>query len=167
MKYFTPDLHLKLQLPGSVDMDAADAEWEAAEAAYEHHLAAIRNKLPSSSLKLLNGLRLHDAEILWMGQAGPFFAILLAVEPHHNPTVLLTYRTVGTFKFRAGDVSGNGRSAPMLWMYDEVDVGSQATSFRHSFLFSDGSELELEASEVQITTVDTIYSPTTSCKVPA
>jgi hypothetical protein len=167
MNYFTPNLHLKLQRSNTAEMDAADAEWEQAEAKYEHRLAAIRDKLPQSAIKLLNGLRLHDAEVLWMGHAGSFFAVLLALEPHLNTTVLLTYRTIGSVQFDNAHLATEFPASKMQWMYDEIDLSEQAACFRHSILFSDCSELQLEASEVQIMTVDTIYSPATPWKIPA
>jgi len=55
----------------------------------------------------------------------------------------------------------------MQWMYDEIDLGSQAECFQHSILFSNGSELDVEATEVQIATVDTIYAPSNPSKIPA
>jgi hypothetical protein len=46
----------------------------------------------------------------------------------------------------------------MQWMYDEVDRGKQDQSFKHSILFSNGCQLELEARRVQVTTFATVYS---------
>jgi hypothetical protein len=166
MKYFTPELYVRLQRPDASSMDAADAEWEAAESKYESHLAAIRDKLPGSALKLLDGPRLHDAEVIWMGQAGPFFAILLKLEPPIHGTMLLSYRTANKVQFDKNVFPADFRASQMQWMYDEIDLGSQAECFRHAVLFSNGCELQLEASEIQIAIVDTLYASSMPSKVP-
>lgn len=167
MKFFTPELYVRLQQPSGSDMDAADAEWAQAESKYERHLASTRDKLPDSAQKLLNAPRLHDAEVLWMGQAGPFFAVLLRLDPPQHNTMLLSYRAVGKPQFDNNVVPAEFSQPMMQWMYDELDLGSQADCFRHSILFSNGSQLELEAHEVQITTVDTLYAPSFPSKIPA
>lgn len=167
MKFFTPELYVRLQQPRVADMDAADAAWEQAEATYERHLASTRDKLPDSALKLLDAPRLHDAEVLWMGQAGPFFAILLQLDPPHHSTVLLSYRGDRKPQFENDVVPAEFTTAIMQWMYDELHLGSQADCFRHSILFSNGSHLELEAREIHITTVDTLYAPSMPSKISA
>ncbi|HVA46796.1 MAG TPA: hypothetical protein VNH11_10565 [Pirellulales bacterium] len=158
MKFFTPDLYVRLQRPDVADMDAADADWEDAEGRYERRLAAVRDKLPDSALKLLDGVRLHDAEVFWMGQTGPFFAILLKRDSPLSGTVLMTYRTVDKVRLNSNAFASEFRATLMQWMYDEVDLGSRPDCFRHSVLFSNGSQLEVEADEVQIATVDTLYA---------
>ena len=167
MRFFTPELYVQLQGPDTTDMDAADSQWEDAAAKYERRLAAIREKLPDSALKLLDGSRWHDAEILWMGQAGPFFAILLKLDIPLHGTLLLTYRTVDKVHLNTNAFASEFRSPLMQWMYDEIDLGAAGNSFRHSILFSNGSQLEVEAHEVQVATVDTFYAPSLASKVPA
>ena len=167
MKFFTPELYVRLQQTDGGAMDAADAEWDAAAANYDRQLAALRDKLPVSALKLLDAPGLHDAEVLWMGQAGPFFAILLKLDLPPQSTLLLTYRTVCKVDLNHNSFPAEFRSSQMQWLYDEIDVGGEAGSFRHSILFSSGVELKIEASEVQSAVVDTFYSPLAPSKVPA
>ncbi|HEV3004114.1 MAG TPA: hypothetical protein VGX78_06605, partial [Pirellulales bacterium] len=76
MKYFTPELHVRLQGLDAREMDQADAEWERAEQKYRRRLKAIRAKLPQSALDVLEGVPLHDAEVLWIGHARSSLRIL-------------------------------------------------------------------------------------------
>ena len=167
MKFFTPELYVRLQQTDGVAMDAAADEWDVATANYECHLAALQDKLPASALKLLDAPGLHDAEVLWMGQAGPFFAILIKLDVPPRSTLLLTYRTMRKVDFDHNAFPAEFRSSQMQWMYDEIDLGSETGSFRHSILFSNGGRLKIEASEVQSAIVDTFYSPLAPSKVPA
>jgi hypothetical protein len=167
MKFFTPELYGRMQRCDAQEMDAADAEWEDAVTQYERRLAMIREKLPESALKLLDGPRFHDADVLWMGQAGPFFGILAKLETPFHGTVLLTYRTVDAVQFDRDAFHTDVRSSAMQWMYDEMDLGRQDGSFHHSVLFSNGNELHIEAHDIQFATVDTLYAPRVQSKVPA
>lgn len=167
MKYFTPDLHIRLQDASPARMDAADEEWERALAKYQRHLASIRAKLPSSAAEFLDQTRLHDAEVLWMGQALPFFGILLRLDPPSLATVGLSYFVVRDVRFEKPVVPPEFCSSRMQWMYDEIDLGEQDRCFRHSVLFSNGSQLDLEARELHVVTLDTIYAPSDGIGVPA
>lgn len=159
MKYFTPELYARLQATNPSAMDAADAAWQQAEEEYEHRLKAIRTTLPPSALKLLDEARLHDAEVLWMGRAVPIFAILLRLDIPSRATLLLSYFVTQSVQFQPDMMPSDLSNTVMQWMYDEVELGSRPRSFKHSVLFSSGCHLELEGTEVQIATVDTLYSP--------
>lgn len=159
MKYFSPDIYARLQSTDPAAMDAADAAWQRAEEEYERRLMSIRPKLPQSALKILDETRLHDAEVLWMGRAAPVFAILLRLDTPSRATLLLNYFIAQPVQFQADMLPPNVSSPVMQWMYDEIDLGSQPGRFKHSILFSNGSQLEIEATEIQIATLDTLYSP--------
>jgi hypothetical protein len=60
MKYFTADLHVRMQDPDTDHMDAADEAWEQALAKYQLRLKTIRAKLPPSAREFLDQTRLHD-----------------------------------------------------------------------------------------------------------
>jgi hypothetical protein len=51
-------------------------------------------------------------------------------------------------------------------MYDEIDLGEQDGCFRHSILFSNGSQLELDARELHVVTLDTVYAQLECPPVP-
>lgn len=159
MKYFTSELYAALQTPDAAAMDAADARWVQAEQGYESHLSSIRATLPETAFKLLDEARFHDAEVLWIGQSGPYFGILVKLD-NHNDTRLLSYRVTGKVRLERDRLALDVQSSVMQWLYDEVDLGRTPNCFSHSVLFSDGTEVEIEASEVQIISVDTLYSPT-------
>jgi len=167
MKYFTPELHVRLQDADADRMDAADAEWEQALAAYQCHLTAVKPNLPPAAREFLDRTRLHDAEVLWMGQALPFFGVLLRLDPPSTATLGLSYFLVNDVSFKRQVVPTEFCGSRMQWMYDEMDLGQHEGCFRHSVLFSDGSELELEAREIHMATLDTVYAPFDSALVAA
>lgn len=159
MNYFTPELYVRLQSGDASAMNAADAAWERAEQEYELRLKAIRNQLPPSALKIVDESRLHDAEVLWMGRVAPVFAILLRLDGPSQATLLLNYFVTQPAQLRTHVLPRDACSAVMQWLYDEVDLGSQPGRFKHSVLFSNGNQLQIEATDIQIATVDTLYSP--------
>jgi hypothetical protein len=167
MKYFTAELHVRLQDADPGCMDAADAEWERALASYHDRLESIQCKLPPSAREFLNQTRLHDAEVLWMGQALPLFIVLLRLDAPSAATMGLSYFVVRDVCFERQVVPQEFRGSRMLWMYDEFDLGEQDGTFRHSALFSDGSQLELEAREVHVATLDTVYAQFDSARLAA
>ncbi|HUY35832.1 MAG TPA: hypothetical protein VMV69_24025 [Pirellulales bacterium] len=158
MKYFTPELYVRLQRLDPRVMDAADAQWEQAGERYERRLKSIRSKLPPSALAMLGQTRLHDAEVLWIGHALPFFAILLRLDAAPRTTIGLNYFVVEPARFDEGTIPAEFCGSPMQWMYDEIDLGAEAHSFKHSILFSNGCHLELAAREVHVANFDTVYS---------
>lgn len=159
MKFFTPDLYVRLQSSDEAELDAADAAWQRAEAAYDRHLQAIRSKLPGSALKLLDGPRLHDAEVLWMGHVLPlFFGIILQLDTPARTTIGLTCLLTSQVELDKETIPPQHRSPLMQWMYDEISVGTSAHSFEHSILFSNGWLLKVQASEVHLATLDTVYA---------
>lgn len=167
MKYFTTDLYSALQSPDAASMDAADARWAQAQQDYESHLSSIRGTLPKTACKLLDETRLHDADVLWMGQSGPYLAILVKIDSGNDTTKLLTYRVTDKVRLARNCLPVEVRSSVMQWLYDEVDLARMRDWFTHSIVFSDGTELKIEASEIQITSVDTLYAPTRAQQVPA
>lgn len=167
MKYFTPELHVRLQDADPDRMDAADTQWEAALASYHLRLKSIRPKLPPSAREFLDRTRLHDAEVLWMGQALPFFGVLLRLDPPSTATVGLSYFVVRDVRFQRQVIPQEFCGSRMQWMYDEIDLGEQAGCFRHSVLFSDGSQLDLEARQVHAATLDTVYAQFDSPRLAA
>ena len=158
MRYFTPELHVRLQAADPDRMDAADGDWELALANYQGRLKAIRSKLPPSARAFLDDTRLHDAEVLWMGQALPFFGVLLRLDPPSTATLGLSYFVTRDVRFQRQVVPSEFCGSRVQWMYDEIDLGEHDGCFRHSVLFSDGSQLDLEARELHVATLDTVYA---------
>ena len=167
MKFFTPDLYVRLQASDTSAMDVADAHWEAAEANYEHRLQIIRPQLPSSVQSFLDSIRLHDAEVLWIGRASPRLSILLRLDRLPRDTILLTYEEAEIVSLEAGTFPKPFQGPTMQWMYDEIDLGPHPARFTHSILFSNGTEMAVEAAEMQISPIDTLYAPTWAASVAA
>ncbi len=81
----------------------------------------------------------------------------LDTPPH--ATIGLNYFVVQPARFEKGAIPPQFCSPLMQWMYDEIDLDAKEHCFRHSILFSNGSQLELQAREVHVATLDTVYAP--------
>jgi hypothetical protein len=167
MRFFTPDLYARLQASDTSAMDVADADWKAAEANYERRLQVIRPQLPSSVQSFLDSIRLHDAEVLWIGRASPRLSILLRLDQLPRGTILLTYEEAEIVSLEAGTFPKPFQGPTMQWMYDEIDLGACPARFAHLILFSDGKQMAIEAAELQTSPIDTLYAPASAAGVTA
>src|SRR5260370_41204894 len=91
MKYFSPELFVGVQLPSEEDMDAADAAWETAVDSYAERLRGIRPQMPDHIQKFLDGLLLHDADVLSMARRDNEFSMVLRKDIPPRDLVFLPY----------------------------------------------------------------------------
>jgi hypothetical protein len=154
MKYFTRERYLALQNFQDDAMDAADADWEAAMAAYEKQLQSTRPEMHESVRQLLDGFYLHDARVLSMGQRGDAFVISLQLDVPPHDLLTITYTLVGPPEVHQQAFSWVKNPYVADWLYDEVELidDGQRKHFVHSVLFSNGWELKLSFRDVQTTT---------------
>lgn len=152
MKYFTPALYARLQLPGEAEMDAADADWDKAVARYDRRLKTIWPALPEALRFLLEKLYLHDAEVLSMGRQGKTVVFLLQLDVPPQELVLITYRLTEEPAIDQAALAPEHRSEGVAWMHDEVDLSrrQKQRSFSHAILLSNGWEIRLCFHEVQV-----------------
>src|SRR5437867_3269026 len=158
MKYFTPELHQRLQdFSSDQAMDAADAAWEQARRRYQRQLKRLLPSLPRGLRAFLENFYLHDADVLSMGEQGKTFVMVLRLDVPPKELLVLNYRlTAPAVINRAALPSHNG--GPVQWMYDEViQVPGRRPSFTHSILLSNGWEIILHLAEVRVVRVRTIY----------
>jgi hypothetical protein len=154
MRYFTRDRYLALQNFQEEAMDAADADWEAAVAAYEAYLQTIRPEMSETVRQLLDGFYLHDARVLSMGQRGDSFVISLQLDVPPNDLLTITYTLAGPPEVNKETFPWVTDAYTVDWLYEEVELIHQGDRkhFVHSILFSNGWEIRLPFRDVQTTT---------------
>jgi hypothetical protein len=160
MKYFTPELLKHFNSLNEDIADAADAESEQAITAYKKHLDKIQEKLPENVRRLLSKFYLHDARVITLALGEGVFSIFLRLEAQRGVFLMIRYVLTGKLRFiRNWPPSEAG--PPLEWLYDEIGIRRKrrTTVFTHSILFTDGRELQLEFSDLQLETYQIVVSP--------
>lgn len=151
MKYFTPELYMRMQSTDEAEIVAVDAEWEHAGALYERRLKKIHSELPRAVRQLLNDLYLHDADVIDLGREGDLFVFVLRLDAAPRPLVVLKYRLVDEPVIDTAALPEQYCSKHVEWMYDEINVVSRKRHFTHEILLSNGWEIRLRFRELQVT----------------
>lgn len=151
MKYFTPELVIRF---GSLDDEVADAaqhEWEEALENYEKHLQQLRPDFPAP-LQQLELLLLHDAKVLSIAQRQKQLIMVLHKEIPPRDLVILTYELESELLIVKEALPAQFRREVMEFMYDEIEVthNNQHAVFCQSILFSNGWEIRLQFSNIEI-----------------
>jgi hypothetical protein len=140
-------------------MDAADAEWEKAVQEYEDYLAGVRPGLTPSVWELLEGHHLHDADVLSMGRQDDLFVVTLQLDvpPHELLTISYTLDGPATVNERAFSPAA-GSTRPR-WLYEELErlPAGDASTYRHSVLFSNGWEIQVPFRDVRLAAARPVY----------
>ncbi len=158
MNYFTPQLFARLQAPTAAQMDAADAEWEAAEVAYEGRLQQLGPAI-EPVLRQFEGVLLHDAAVQSISRAGDRFTIVLQKDVPPQDVVTLTYALTGEPFLDENAVPPPYRGETMLYQYDELDLEQDGDRpvYVHSMLFSNGWEVRLRFRALRVELAQPIY----------
>jgi hypothetical protein len=156
MKYFTPELYLKLSATGEPEADLVDEGWEQAIKQYRRYVKENRSQMPSNVRTLAEKCCFHDALLRGVHIHEPInsrkhtacrvltIGLLLGDE-----TVVLSYFSSGPQKETRRRKNWPYSSAQKHWLYDEVSIAENAASpgtidgFIHRILWSDGSESEI------------------------
>jgi hypothetical protein len=141
--------------------DEAHAEWDDVLDRYQARLRKIRPLLPPSVRQLCDGLRLHDATLVFLCQREPTEGapgggachLALRLEPPRKELVLLAYQLVDEPFIETGVLPAEVRSSEPLFLYDEIDARRREgeVSFTHSILFGNGLHLRLGFRDVTVT----------------
>jgi hypothetical protein len=169
MKYFTPELFIKLQeCESPVEFRAVNAQWELAVKQYSKQLQDLTPRLKGSLQRFVGRGSLHDARVLDIGTTE--HSVTLVVQEELSPKLLfLTYTLVDTPVIDRNALPDEQRTPHTLWLYDELDVdpdtvfnpklrvqekvatlsasvgakGEWKPIFLHSILLSNGWEIRL------------------------
>jgi hypothetical protein len=163
MTYFPPELFARLQDLDPGAMDAADADWEAAEGQYEQRLQELGPAI-DPVLNRFEGVLLHDATVESISQRGDQLIMVLRKDIPPRDVVTLTYNLAGEPFIDRNALPPGLRSQVMQFQYDEFDVeqrGDQAC-WTHSILFSNGWEVRLPFRDVQVALAQPIYPLSTA-----
>jgi hypothetical protein len=159
MKYFTPELYLRLQDRQPEAMDAADAAWSDAAERYDSYLQSILLELPRAVRQLLEGYYLHDAEVCSVGRQGDIFVILLQLDVPPNDLLSIAHTLSAEPLIDLSALPVEHHSLRMTWQYEELEVSGSgdARHYRQSILFSSGWEIQVPFRDVRLATVQPIY----------
>ena len=158
MKYFTRDRYLGLQTSNDDAMDAADAAWQAAVAAYDTRLQGLRAILPEGVLGLLEDYYFPGARVLSLGQRGEFFVVTLQLDVPPHDLLTITYALSGPPAVKRDNFAWVTKGHAMSWLCDEIEMVGDETRphFVHSILLSSGWEIDVPFHSVQTTTATAI-----------
>src|SRR5438105_1870611 len=121
MKYFTPDRFIHLQDFDPAAMDAADAQWEAAEEQYEEHLRQLQPEI-TPLLQKFEGVLLHDAQVWSIIRHDDRFSMVLLKDIPPQDVVTLTYTLTAAPLIDRAALPPAYRSNVMQFQYDEFDL---------------------------------------------
>ena len=150
MKFFTPEMFIRLHASDPDAADQADEAWEAVLSRYRRRLDRIHLILPRAIRHLASDLLLHDADVLNLAHENGRFVIVLRLSAPPCRTVILTYRLVSDPKIDIAALPSLSCSSEVKWLYDEGDVVAGKKQYRHNILLSNGWELRLQFREVNI-----------------
>jgi hypothetical protein len=166
MRFFTPELFLRVNSPDDEVADAAHGDWEAAVDAYRHHLKKVLRAAPPGVHELAKRC-LHDAEVLSLQYEAlgresqryffpePMFffhrrtgpaTIKLALPKRSIALVYLIWDEVRT---HTPSTEWENQTEHRLWLYDEIDeVWSRFGMFIHRVLLNTGEVWEIPFMDV-------------------
>lgn len=173
MRFFTPDLFLRVNSTNDDVADAAQGEWELAAQAYQYHLKKVLRSAPRNVAELASACY-HDAvlsgvtydpfgrELLPHGAGGRIPPLV----PRPSPTTLkltlpdravaLVYLAWDSVRTFAPSPGWSEHQGPVLWLYDELDeVWSRFGMFIHRVLLSNGEVWEIpfyDVVRIEVTT---------------
>jgi len=169
MKYLKPELLARCQSRDDDVAEAAAKEWEKALAAYQTRFKAIESLLPPEVSRLCSRFSLHDAKMLGAAygtREEALFGVLFQLEgpPGHPGEILqLNYHPVagpnGGVNVKPPSSSEGGSRRDVWVQYDELDLDEEHGFFTHSFLLTDGREIEVRFNGLTIRLLDQVVTP--------
>jgi hypothetical protein len=152
MKYFTRDLYQRCHSRDEAVVDAACAEWERANQAYEQHLQALEPRLPAS-LRDFAALLLHDAKVQAIGRQGQRLLMVLLKDTPPRDVVLISYDLEGEPALEPFFDSPADWTRPTDFQFDELDAIPEGDHlvYTQSIVFGNGWLLRLRFRDVQVT----------------
>ena len=157
MKYFTPDLFVRLNSGDEGTARRAESEWEKMATRYRACFTRIAPELPEELRRFCSELNPHDAEIIGLAKRGAPSLRRRSAElfaRQRNRLLILTYSLAEKPTMCMPLQSSVFYDEQPIWLYDEVSVVRPGV-FSHEILISNGYVYkfvfkEFEYDEVQI-----------------
>ncbi len=152
MRYFTRDLYRRCRSTDETVLDAACAEWEQANEAYERHLQAIEPKFPPP-LRELATLLLHDAKVQSIARQDNQLILVLHKDIPPRDLVILRYELAGEPVADQFADAPTDWSRPMTFEFDELDIEEtgEGKLYTQSIVFANGWMMRLRFRDVRVT----------------
>ncbi len=148
MRYFTPELFLRLNSSDSKTVDDAMEQWDKAILAYQKSLRKLQREWPSQ-LESIADLSLHDWNLVTLksNPSGRADSAVLGLK--QNKEMVFLYYTL-TRKLRTVDAPAgwSPSKARVHWLYDELQASGD--DLTHNILLSDGTTLVIPFSSCQV-----------------
>jgi len=153
VRYFTPELYLKLQSSDEKTLHAGAQGWERAIEAYARHLEKIRAQLPPEVLAFGQS-NFHDWRLLmfWPDAYGeaPANGLIMLLQ-HRKDIAVLSYSLTTLVERIDPPREWDMPLDRVYWLYDELDLGARGTkSFTHRILLTDGTTLLINFSSCRV-----------------
>jgi hypothetical protein len=160
MKFFPPELYVRVVSSDDEVADAASEEWERAGTRYLKHIKKIWPQLPESLRKFESEVFLHDAEVFGPArlsmQTIPWSDHDVLIVTHNINTLLPEQnRTMTVLQYAVTENpviqipvwSDNAfHKGNVIWLHDEIDVVAPGI-FSHEIQLSDGRVVSLKFRE--------------------
>lgn len=160
MRYFTPELIVRVASEDDdVGIPAYD-EWEAALAKYRRRIEKILGALPAEAHRFREErVCLHDARLVRMGRHGDRFLMVLDAEPPATTTVNLEFTLVGdpVIDPKALPYGGSGDFA--MWMYEEFDIDRRGNCW-FEVLLTNGWSVKVQFSDFRFAVYERLFPVT-------
>ena len=152
MKYFTPELHVRTCSANDTIANAAHAKWENALERYERRLKEIRAAFTPGVRQLVDDLRLHDAQLLYLGRSEDRCFLALQTDQTPATIVSLEYSLIGNPVVERNTLPADLQTIGGCFLYDEVDLAARngRNVFTHAILFTNGLHIRLKFSDVAV-----------------
>lgn len=152
MKYFRPELYLRSQpWHGRAAVEAAMAEWDRAELAYEAELRRDWEKYPEAVRSYLDSVRLHDAVLIADGPSdADSYRLVVRSDTPDGEFVEFVYRLTDEPTVHDAGFPDDLKSVAPHWLYDEFEADAASDRFTHAILFSDGRELRIPFAALEV-----------------
>jgi hypothetical protein len=150
MKFFPPELYLRVGADDDAVAVAAASEWERACHRYRKHLKKIFPELPESLRKFLEEQELHEAQVV-----GPANLSMTTIPWSSQDVVIITDNrntllpeqqgTMAILQYAAAavpivipsELPTAFSRGPLTWLHDEVDILEPGV-YSHNIQLSDG-----------------------------
>ena len=152
MKHFRPELYLRSQpRHGRAAVEAAVAEWDLAEADYEAELMRDWERFPDAVRSYPDSVRLHDGVLVADGPSdADRFRLVVRSDTPEGEFVEFVYHLTDDPTVHDAGFPDDLKSDAAYWLYDEFDADPVSDRFTHAILFSDGRELRIPFSSLEV-----------------